>query len=1007
MGKKKHQEYEFGGGKKVSKNNRSGSSKTKKNKDFQKVKLRAGKFRPKNLNETKLQFQTRSIFIREQIAKDYNTEKIDEIIIRLHHGTVAHKLTVLDTLKQRLNNDPSTWMNSSDNLIDSTTSLLSNEHVSLYRSSLECLKLILNRIQSSNTDPLAPFIPLVCQRLISLITNINDDIRERSLPFLELLLQHYSSTNKNNALSSQSLAVLESLLQQMTKMTRSDQKFIVNIETATSKTSSSKNWHSRMLEAIYELVEIYFNKNQIENNSYDQINSLEQQQENKQMIKLYDSFRYSESKPFRAIDNLFQDRSDLPKFSRVIDLLVNVLLQYWSEMRIHLHERQHYRDALLSMWLCMKILSKIMLPSSTDLNSLYYQYDIKQLIAKHASQLKKYLLKNFPFDEQLYGDFNTQNLKENVTIRRLNIKIIDVLSIYFPVENVQQTKETLLPKQFVTMINYMFDLLQKRNLTDNEARDTLMFVEKCITAFQDDELTTKSIEGIKFYLQLSTHSLRTHYVAFRILCDCIRQQLFKKLNSNSDLPANEMVWFVVQVIRSSEDVFNENEKEIILRQMTQIFTYRLEQFSKLFTEISLDYFAILKTSKGVQQHLLITWFDGLSPNQTLDSSVFLRIQQYVQWEILEYQSLQQFLSIIFRQYDVYGTQYCSLDELSLFLHQLMFSYKLDGYVSTENIKNNEYEYGLKFVKRTEAIVNKLQTLKSNHDDLFTALWTRLANDLTRSSKTLKWFEWCAIYLLYSIDQWIGPNTSIQTQMGAQFINVIKKCITYGIIEQHKSQNSYKNETEYLYHLILKCIRQSDDLKILLNKCLEFVQEQEIWAICKAILCAFTSLLNFALFSTFSYPSPLFRDLSANSQEKHPISTPIPQQCTLFLFYLTKQTTTIKKALFHVKTDMREYRLKRNSDPLSSFHERQNNLTKQFERAHQMLQNLKDFVTLGHFIQMNNEEDKKGNDERHYNNYIIPFLKLNKTRKEMRSIVDVLFQEGNNYGNQLFANRMLL
>ena len=78
MSRKKHQTYEGLGKKSQEKfTAKKGLSKKKKEqKDFQKVKLKAGKLRPKGLNETKLEFQSKSIVIREQLRQELGPERI-------------------------------------------------------------------------------------------------------------------------------------------------------------------------------------------------------------------------------------------------------------------------------------------------------------------------------------------------------------------------------------------------------------------------------------------------------------------------------------------------------------------------------------------------------------------------------------------------------------------------------------------------------------------------------------------------------------------------------------------------------------------------------------------------------------------------------------------------------------------------------------------------------------------------------------------------------------------
>ena len=58
----------------------------------------------------------------------------------------------------------------------------------------------------------------------------------------------------------------------------------------------------------------------------------------------------------------------------------------------------------------------------------------------------------------------------------------------------------------------------------------------------------------------------------------------------TSLPADDMVWFVFQVLRSNENEFNQTERQDILERMTQIFSYALEPFSILLNQIWIDYF---------------------------------------------------------------------------------------------------------------------------------------------------------------------------------------------------------------------------------------------------------------------------------------------------------------------------------------------------------------------------------------------------------------------------------
>ena len=58
----------------------------------------------------------------------------------------------------------------------------------------------------------------------------------------------------------------------------------------------------------------------------------------------------------------------------------------------------------------------------------------------------------------------------------------------------------------------------------------------------------------------------------------------------TSLPADDMVWFVFQVLRSSESEFSKNERKEILERMTQIFSFELDTFSIVLNNIWIDYF---------------------------------------------------------------------------------------------------------------------------------------------------------------------------------------------------------------------------------------------------------------------------------------------------------------------------------------------------------------------------------------------------------------------------------
>lgn len=160
-------------------------------------------------------------------------------------------------------------------------------------------------------------------------------------------------------------------------------------------------------------------------------------------------------------------------------------------MRIHLGDRYHHRDALSCLWCCTRIFHRLM----NAILSNQHHTEFHAIIAQHSSAIHKHLLQNFPFDEHQGSDnlSSKQVQQKNLTVRRLNIHIIDLLSTQFPriqeqmMKNSNQASFQLKPEQMQPLLNYMFNLLnQNDNLNVHETKDTLEYIEKCIRSFQDD-----------------------------------------------------------------------------------------------------------------------------------------------------------------------------------------------------------------------------------------------------------------------------------------------------------------------------------------------------------------------------------------------------------------------------------------------------------------------------------------------------------------------------------------
>jgi hypothetical protein len=86
----------------------------------------------------------------------------------------------------------------------------------------------------------------------------------------------------------------------------------------------------------------------------------------------------------------------------------------------------------------------------------------------------------------------------------------------------------------------------------------------------------------------------------------------------TSLPADDMVWFVFQVLRSSEAEFSKNERKEILERMTQIFSFELDPFSVVLNNIWIDYF-------GKRAKMLLLRSEMMRPSSEHGQTVLILI----------------------------------------------------------------------------------------------------------------------------------------------------------------------------------------------------------------------------------------------------------------------------------------------------------------------------------------------------------------------------------------------
>ncbi|XP_038626162.1 testis-expressed protein 10 isoform X2 [Tachyglossus aculeatus] len=170
---------------------------TKKRKyqdDFQKVKLKVGKKKPKLENATDTNFKTKVIHLPEQLKEDEtlptNNRKLNikDLLSQMHHHNAGVKQSALVGLKDLLTQYPFIIDAHLSNILSEVTAVFTDKDSSVRAAAVRLLQFLAPKVR---TDQITPFFPLVSAHLSSAMTHITEGIQEDSLKVLDILLEEY------------------------------------------------------------------------------------------------------------------------------------------------------------------------------------------------------------------------------------------------------------------------------------------------------------------------------------------------------------------------------------------------------------------------------------------------------------------------------------------------------------------------------------------------------------------------------------------------------------------------------------------------------------------------------------------------------------------------------------------------------------------------------------------------------------------------------------------------
>lgn len=170
------------------------SKKKKRQDDFQKVKLKVGKTKPKADNATNTNFRSKGIHLTEQLKRDtsgpttHRQLGLNDLMSQLHHYSANIKHSALLGLKELLSLNPSLLEQQLSRLVSEVAAVFTDKDGNVRLAATRVLRFI---AQSVPAERVAPFSPVLSAHLSCAMTHIEISIQEDAMKILDVLLEHY------------------------------------------------------------------------------------------------------------------------------------------------------------------------------------------------------------------------------------------------------------------------------------------------------------------------------------------------------------------------------------------------------------------------------------------------------------------------------------------------------------------------------------------------------------------------------------------------------------------------------------------------------------------------------------------------------------------------------------------------------------------------------------------------------------------------------------------------
>ncbi|KAJ3597830.1 hypothetical protein NHX12_001347 [Muraenolepis orangiensis] len=169
------------------------SKRKKRQDDFQKVKLKVGKKKPRADNATNTTFRSKGINLSEQLKREsgpttHRQLGINDLVSQLHHYNGNVKQSALNGLRELLVKNPTLLEQHLSRLVSEVAAVFTDKDANVRMAATRLLRFLAQCVPAERA---APFFPLLSAHLSCAMTHIETGIQEDALKVLDVMLEHY------------------------------------------------------------------------------------------------------------------------------------------------------------------------------------------------------------------------------------------------------------------------------------------------------------------------------------------------------------------------------------------------------------------------------------------------------------------------------------------------------------------------------------------------------------------------------------------------------------------------------------------------------------------------------------------------------------------------------------------------------------------------------------------------------------------------------------------------